>query len=137
MVLSTAKLLDRTIQKSNDQPHQTNQAEQNTNSYGGMGSQGGNQKHFQFTNNTGPQTVMTIKMIFTTDDWKHKLTQAQHDDLKEVKFKAKAQSNSSASSSTYKANSTQSQPSTTTTATPAPGSKLCQMLSSSHSHTPS
>jgi hypothetical protein len=65
------------------------------------------------------------------------LTQVQRDDLKELNIKAKAQSNNSASFPTFNSNSTRKSPPPTTTATPVPGSALCQMLSNSHSHTPS
>jgi hypothetical protein len=86
---------------------------------------------------------MTPPMIFSTDDWKNKLTQAQHDKLKELKARAKAQSQNqspnqnSTPSSKFNANSTQSQPSSQSQNTSAPCNGLRQMLSNSHSRPPS
>jgi hypothetical protein len=83
---------------------------------------------------------MAPAMIFMSEDWKYKLTQAQCDKLKELKIRDKAQSQSNTHNSTpnssYNANSTQSQPSQSpppALAAPVPGNSLHQMLSNSHS----
>jgi hypothetical protein len=78
---------------------------------------------------------MATPMIFTSDYWMNKLTQAQRDTLKELKIRAMSQTQSNhhncAPSSTYNANATQSHPSPTATP-PVPGNNLRQMLSNSH-----
>jgi hypothetical protein len=82
---------------------------------------------------------MAAPMIFTPEDWKNKLTQAQRDKLKEFKIRAKSQTQSnnhnSTPSSTYNANATQSHPSPPA-APQVPGNNLHQMLSNSHLHAP-
>jgi hypothetical protein len=82
---------------------------------------------------------MAAPMIFTSEDWKNKLTQTQCDKSNEQKLRAKSQSQSnnhnSTPSSTYNANATQSQPSPPA-AHPVPGNKLHQMISNSHLRAP-
>jgi hypothetical protein len=103
------------------------------------GHNGGNKPPIQYTKYTGPQMSMAAPMIFTSEDWKNKLTQAQRDKLKELKIGAKSQTKSinhnSTPTSTYNGNVTQSQPSPPATP-PVPGNNLRQMLSNSHSRAP-
>jgi hypothetical protein len=105
------------------------------------GQNGGSRPPIQYTTYTGPQMAMASAMIFTSDDWKYKLTQALCDKLKELKIRAKAQSQSnihnSTPKSTYNANSSQSQPSQSSSPAPVPGNSLRQMLSKAHSRPPS
>jgi hypothetical protein len=103
------------------------------------GQNGGTKPPIQYTKYTGPQMAMAAPMIFSSDDWKNKLPQAQRDKLKELKIRAKSKTQSnnhnSTPSSTYNANATQSQPSPPADP-PVPGNNLRQMLSNSHSHAP-
>jgi hypothetical protein len=82
---------------------------------------------------------MAAPMIFMSEDWKNKLTQAQRDKLKKLKIMAKSQTQSnnhnSTPSSTYNANANQSQPFPPATP-PVHGNDLRQMLSNSHSRAP-
>jgi hypothetical protein len=100
------------------------------------GQNGGNKPSIQYTKYTGPQISMAAPMIFPSEDWNNKLTQAQRDKLKELKVRAKSQPQSnnhnSTPSSTYNANATQSQPSPPS----VPGNILRQMLSNSHLRAP-
>jgi hypothetical protein len=106
MVLSTAKLLDNAAPKPKEQQRQANDAQQQqggrgngkekncgrggggqNNQNGGRGGghntgqNGGTKPPIQYTKYTGPQMSMAAPMIFSSDDWKNKLTQAQRDKL--------------------------------------------------------
>jgi hypothetical protein len=104
MVLSTGKLLDNAAPKPKEQQRQANAAQQqqvvqgngkqkngdcgggrqnnhNSGRGGGHnnGQNGGTKPPIQYTKYTGPQMSMAAPMIFSSDDWKNKLTQAQRD----------------------------------------------------------
>jgi hypothetical protein len=106
------------------------------------GQNGGSGSPIQYTTYPGPQMTVAPAMIIMSEDWKYKLTQAQHDKLKELKIRAQSQyyNHNSTPNSTYNANSTQSQPSQSSPpapAAPVPLNSLRQMLSNSHSRPPS
>jgi hypothetical protein len=71
---------------------------------------GSNNKNINYTKFTGPQMTMEAKMIFYTDDWHNKLTDAQRKKLKDLEAKVKAENNNSPVSQTYNNNSSETQP---------------------------
>jgi hypothetical protein len=88
--------IDNAAPKPKEQQHQANAAQQNqggrgTGHNGGRGGghhngqNGGSRPPIQYTPYTGPQMTMAPAMIFTSDDWKYKLTPAQCDKLKKLK----------------------------------------------------
>jgi hypothetical protein len=93
-----------------------------------------NNKNINYTKFTGPQMTVEAKMIFATDYWYNKLTDAQRKKLKVLKAKAKAQNNNNSPvSQTYNNNSSETQPSPVV----SPKSGICNMLFNSTSRTPS
>jgi hypothetical protein len=116
MVLSTEKLLGNAAPKPKEQQCQANATQQQqggqgngkqkcrgrggggqNNQNGGRGGghnngqNGGTKPPIQYTKYTGPKMSMAAPMIFTSEDWKNKLTQAQRDKLKELKIRVKSQ----------------------------------------------
>jgi hypothetical protein len=78
--------------------------------------------------------TMEAKMIFSTDYWHNKLTDAQRNKLKDLKAKAKAQNhNNSPVSQNYNNKSSETQPAPVVN----PNSGICNMLFNSTSRTPS
>jgi hypothetical protein len=107
MVLSTTKLLDSAAPKPKEHQRQANAAQQNQGGRGNgkqknggcgnggrggghnNGQNGGSSPPIQYTTYSGPQMTMAPAMIFTSYDWKYKLTQAQRDKLKELNIRAR------------------------------------------------
>jgi Reverse transcriptase (RNA-dependent DNA polymerase) len=150
VVLSTAKMLDKSKQLKSTTQRQSHRSEQNRSGRGGSGrgrdgarggaagrgsGRGGGSNRTNYTKYTGPNMTMLATMIFTRDDWKNKLTEAQKTKLIELKKDKKDSiTRPSPSSTSLSVNSTQIQPTAPAAAVPstiAPGNTIRNLLSNS------